>query len=64
LAIAGAAFAEKTTTGDDELVIYPGVAETANESVSDILGRLYDANAAIGGTTPSFTFALFAVHNN
>ena len=58
LAIAGAAFAQKTATGQDELVVYPGVAETANESVSDILPRLWDANAVIGGTTPSFTFSL------
>ena len=59
-AIPGAAFAQKTTTGQDELVIYPGVAETANESVSDILSTVLRAVATIGGTTPSFTFSLGA----
>lgn len=58
--IAGAAFAQKTTTGTDELVVYPGVAETANESVSDIIPRTWRAVATIGGTTPSFTFRLDA----
>lgn len=58
--IAGAAFAQKTGTGTDELVVYPGVAETANESVSDVLPRIFRAVATIGGATPSFTFALTA----
>lgn len=35
--IPGAAFAQKTGTGTDTLVIYPGIAETANRSVSDVL---------------------------
>lgn len=58
IAIAGAAFTQKTTTGTDELVIYPGIAETANESVSDIIPFRWRAVATIGGTTPSFTFSL------
>ncbi len=57
-AIPGAAFAQKTTTGTDSLVVYPGVAETANESVSDVLSETFRAVATITGTTPSFTFSL------
>jgi len=58
--IAGAAFAQQTTTGTADLTIYPGVAETANVSVSDIIPRDWRAVATIGGTTPSFTFSLGA----
>lgn len=56
--IPGAAFAQKTGTGTDDLVVYPGVAETANRSVSDILSEAWRVVATIGGTTPSFTFSL------
>lgn len=56
--VPGASFAQKTATGTDSLTIYPGVAETANRSVSDILGDEVRAVATIGGTTPSFTFSL------
>ena len=58
--IPGAAFAQKTTTGQDTLVLYPGVAETANASVSDVLSPVFKAVATIAGTTPSFTFSLGA----
>lgn len=54
----GAAFAQKTATGTDDLTVYPGVAETANETVSDVLAGVWRAVATIGGTTPSFTFTL------
>jgi hypothetical protein len=54
----GAAFAQKTTTGRDDLTIYPGIAETANRSVSDVLGKEIRLAWAITGTTPSFTFTL------
>ena len=57
-AIPGLAFAQKNSTGTDTLTIYPGIAETANETVSDIMPALYRAVATIGGTTPSFTFTL------
>ena len=60
--IAGAVFTQKTATGTDELVIYPGIAETANESVSDIIPRAWRAVATIAGTTPSFTFSLGAAY--
>lgn len=57
--MAGAAFAEKTATGQGILTIYPGVAETANVSVSDILGSTWRIVATIGGTdTPTFTYSL------
>jgi hypothetical protein len=56
--IPGAAFAQKTTNGIDDLVVYPGIAETANRSVSDVLSEEWRAVATIGGTTPSFTFSL------
>ena len=58
--LTGAAFAQKVTTGQDYLTIYPGIAETANETVSDILPGTYRALATIAGTTPSFTFTLDA----
>lgn len=56
--IPSAAFAQKTTTGSDSLVIYPGIAETANRSVSDVIPRNWRVVATIAGTTPSFTFSL------
>lgn len=61
--IAGAAFSQKLQAGGavtDELVVFPGVAETANESVSDVLPLVWRAVATITGTTPSWTFALMA----
>ena len=56
------AFAQKTATGTSDLTIYPGIAETANLSVSDVLGATWRAVATIGGTTPSFTFSLGACY--
>ena len=57
----GAAFVEFTATGQQELVIYPGVGETANVSVSDILNRVWRLVYTIGGTdTPTFTFSVGA----
>lgn len=56
--IPAAAFAQKTATGSDSIVIYPGVAITANRSVSSAMPRDWRAVATIGGTTPSFTFTL------
>ena len=56
--IPGAAFAQATGTGTDELMLYPGVAETSNVSVSDVLPRVSRAVATIGGSSPSFTFTL------
>jgi hypothetical protein len=56
--IPSAAFAQKTANGSDDLLVYPGVAETANRSVSDVLPKTFRVVATIGGTTPSFTFSL------
>ncbi|MGH7773727.1 MAG: hypothetical protein ACREQA_15995 [Candidatus Binatia bacterium] len=58
--IPGATFAQKAATGTDSLVVYPGVAETANRLESNVLSRIIRAVATIGGTTPSFTFSLTA----
>jgi hypothetical protein len=58
--IPGAAFAQKTDTGTDSLVVYPGVEETANRSVSDVIPRQWRAVATLGGTDPEFTFSLGA----
>jgi len=53
-----AAFAQKTSTGTSDLTIYPGIAETANVSVSDVIGDEILIVWTIGGTTPSFTFSI------
>lgn len=58
--IPGAAFTQKTAAGTDDLTVYPGVAETANETVSDVIPRTWRVVATIGGTTPSFTFSVGA----
>lgn len=58
--IPGAAFAQKTAANTSQLVVYPGVAETANVSVSDVLPRKFRAVCTIAGSTPSFTFSLGA----
>lgn len=62
LDLPGAVFAQKTTTGSDDLTVYPGVAETANETVSDALSRTWRVVATIAGTTPSFTFSVGAAY--
>lgn len=56
-----ASLAQKTGTGSDDLVVYPGVAETANRSVSDHTGRRIKIVCTVGGSTPSFTLSLGAV---
>lgn len=56
----GAAFAQQTAAGKAILTIYPGIAETANESVSDVIGSEYRVAVTIGGTSPSFTFSVSA----
>ena len=58
VALPGAAFAQQTGTGTNGLTVYPGIGETANESVSDHIGNYFRAVATIGGTSPSFTFSL------
>lgn len=59
--MAGAAFAQKTGTGTDEIIVYPGVAETANVSVSDYLGgATWRVVNTLGGTSPDFTYTIAA----
>jgi len=58
----GAAFAQKTGAGSDTLTVYPGVGETANRSVSDVLPEDWRIVSTIGGTTPSFTYSIGAVY--
>jgi hypothetical protein len=54
--IPGAAWAQKTTTGTSELVVYPGVAETANVSVSDAITDAWRIVATI--VTGPFVFSI------
>lgn len=60
--IPSASFAQKTTTGQDALLIYPGTVETANKRVSQSLGGSYRLVATVAGTTPSFTFTVSVVY--
>jgi len=52
----GCAFAQKNGTGTSELVIYPGVAETASVSQSDVLGGAFRANCVVA--TGPITFSI------
>ena len=57
----GAAFAQKTTTGTDELIIYPGIGETTNKAVSDVLSRTWRTVGTITGSAgQTFTYTLNA----
>ncbi len=62
IAMPGAAFAQKTGISVDDLIIYPGIAETANRSVSDVLSQHFRLVWTIAGTTPSFTFTIGATY--
>lgn len=55
--VPGAAFAaiDDTSSDDVNLTVYPGVAETANVSVSDVLGRRWRVHCAITGTSLTFS---------
>lgn len=55
-----AAFAQKSATGTDTLIVYPGVTATANRSVSMALPKTWRLVYTVGGTTPSFTFSVGA----
>ena len=55
----GAVFAQKTATGTAGLTVYPGIAETGNVSVSDVISEVFRAVATLGGSsTPTFTYTL------
>lgn len=56
--VVGGAFAQKTTTGSDDLLIYPGITAAANRAVSSAIASRWRVVATIGGTTPSFTFTV------
>lgn len=58
--IAGAVTAALTATGQTRLVVYPGIAESANVQVSSVVGRTWRTTATITGTTPSVTFSASA----
>ena len=57
----GCAFAQKSATGTDELIIYPGLTAAANVSVSDVLPRTWRA-VATHGDTDSITYSLAAAY--
>ena len=61
--LAGAVFAAQTATtaAPVMLTIYPGIAETANVSVSDVLPRNWRVVATMSGTT-SMTFSIGACY--
>lgn len=55
------AYAQKTAAGRDSLRIHPGIIQKktgGNRQYDSVPPRRYDQNYAIGGTTPSFTFAV------
>lgn len=59
----GASFAQATAASNVQLTVYPGIAETANESVSDVLPKRWRVNITIGGSsTPTFTYSLGAAY--
>ena len=60
--ITGAVFAQKTGAGSDYLTIYPGIGETSNEAVSDVIPAIIRVHNTIGGSsTPIVTFTLGGV---
>ncbi len=60
--IAGAAFAQQLATGVAVLTIYPGIAETSDISVSDVLPLTWKVVATVGSCAAdgTFTFSLGA----
>lgn len=57
--IPGASFAQKTATGRDSMMLYPGIAETANREVSVSLPADWRAVATLGADADeTFTFSL------
>ena len=59
----GAAFAQVTDNQANVvyLTIYPGVAETSGQTVSDVLPKTWRVVSTIGGTnTPGYTFGVSA----
>ncbi len=56
--VPGASFTQKTGIVTDELTIYPTMTAAANDIVREHIGEIFQWVAAIGGTSPSFTFSL------
>ena len=46
--------------GPTDLVVYPGIGETSNRAVSDVLSSAWRLVATFGGSSPSFTFSVGA----
>lgn len=61
--IAGASIAQQSAvvTAPLRLTIYPGIAETSNVSVSDILPRRWRGVLTVGGTTVTMTCSVSVV---
>lgn len=55
------ASASITATGTTVMTVYPGVAASANVSVSDVVPRTWRAISTVGGTGPAVTFTVGAV---
>ena len=59
--LAGAAFAQQNAVGTNMLTIYPGIAETANVTVSDGLAKTWRIVGTVGGSdTPTVTASVGA----
>ena len=59
--ITGAALAQQTGTASLTLTVYPGIAETANRAVNDVLPGTYRLVYTVGGSAgQSFTFSVGA----
>ena len=58
-----ASFAQKSAAGSDTLTIYPGLVETANRKVSNVIPDTWRLAVTIAGTaTPTFTFSVAATY--
>lgn len=59
--LAGGAFAQQNNVAHVMLTVYPGIAETANVSVSDLISPIWRVVGTVGGTaTPTFTYTVQA----
>ncbi len=58
--LAGAVFPAQTATGIKMLTIYPGIAETGNVSVNDVLPVTWRIVATMSGST-SMTYSIAAI---
>jgi hypothetical protein len=57
--IPGAAFAQQTGAATIALTVYPGIGETANVAVNDVIPGAVRVDSTIGGTSgPNFTYSV------